>query len=153
MRGSSRTSFIAAICVSALLGCAGGWGVRSGLVAQAYELIGPMLVPIGLLAIRLVQLSQRAWILRGSQSPQLKTDLDAIRDLGPVFTNCGLAGTCLGMIGIFAGLGQAIQGNTSLLSGVANCLWSTLAGIGGQVSSLLIAGTIASVHINKEGAP
>lgn len=114
--------------------------IRSG-ATQLTAWIGPVWVPMALVAIRVASLGARAWRTRFSRTATGRPVRPELYQLAPLFPALGLAGTVWGLGVAFDALdrGEFLARLPALLAGLGAAMTSTLVGLGLQVATLLLA--------------
>ncbi len=113
----------------------------AGVVATLNARVGPVWIPLLLVALRVGWLAGRALRTRhglGQPGAPVRPELG---QLAPLFAALGLCGTVWGLSGAFDALrgGEFLSRLPVLLGGLGAAMMSTLLGLGLQVATLLIA--------------
>lgn len=116
------------------------WVAAGGLVGVLHARIGPVWIPMALVAARVVQVAARAWRTRAGRGGTGRPVRPELTQLAPLFAVLGLFGTVWGLIRAFGALesGEFLSQLPVLLAGLGAAMTSTLVGLGLQVTTLLL---------------
>jgi hypothetical protein len=103
--------------------------------------VGPVWIPMAGVALRVAWLGGRAWITRSGRGALGEPVRPELAQLAPLFAALGLAGTVWGLSRAFDALGDGefLERLPALLAGLGAAMTSTLAGLGLQIATLLVA--------------
>ncbi len=114
-----------------------------GLVDALSGRLGPVWIPMLLVASRVAWLAGRALRTRHGHGPPASPVRPELGQLAPLFAALGLCGTVWGLSFAFdaLGAGDFLSRLPVLLAGLGAAMTSTLLGLGLQIATLLIATT------------
>ncbi len=117
------------------------WGLR--LVDALNGKLGPVWIPMLLVASRVAWLAGRALRTRHGHGPPAAPVRPELGQLAPLFAALGLCGTVWGLSFAFDALGDGdfLSRLPVLLGGLGAAMTSTLLGLGLQIATLVIATT------------
>ena len=112
-----------------------------GFAAFASARVGPVWVPMALVAVRVLWLGGRAFATRHGRGHVGHPVRPELSQLAPLFAALGLCGTVWGLSVAFDALqgGEFLTQVPELLSGLGAAMTSTLVGLGLQIATLLLA--------------
>ena len=115
-------------------------GDPGALVSALNARVGPVWLPMGLVAARVAQVATRAWRTRAGRGDTGRSVRPELAQLAPLFAVLGLFGTVWGLITAFEALesGEFLSRLPALLAGLGAAMTSTLVGLGLQVTTLLL---------------
>jgi hypothetical protein len=156
------------LSVGAFAGLALAAALHLGLTPELHEAlraapgelqraVGPVWVPMALVAARVLWLAVRALRTRRGRGDLGRPVRPELLQLAPLFAAFGLAGTVWGLSRAFDALegGEFLTRLPTLLGGLGAAMTSTLVGLGLQTSTLLVAAfnpAWSRVRVNGEGA-
>lgn len=151
-RSGRLSAWLLSVVYGALIGCLGALllylgllqgvlGAVVGVGSALYRIVGPVWLPMALIAVRVGWLAARALRTRLGRVTACRPVRDELHQLAPLFVAFGLAGTVWGLTIAFDALrGDAfIEGLPQLLSGLGAAMTSTLVGLSFQIGTLLVA--------------
>jgi len=111
------------------------------LVGIVHQAVGPVWIPMFLVALRVGWLAARAFRTRLAIGPFGFGVRPELQQLAPLFAALGLAGTVWGLTHAFTALqgGEFLDRLPTLLAGLGAAMTSTLVGLSLQITTLLIA--------------
>jgi hypothetical protein len=137
----------------------GLWGGAGELASMLNRLVGPVWVPMLLIALRVTWLTTRALGTRfgyGALGEPVRPELG---QLAPLFAALGLCGTVWGLTLAFDALSgdEFLTQLPDLLAGLGAAMTSTLVGLGLQITTLFLAAfnpafSCVSVELERDAA-